>query len=124
MNSSTLEWLSDEYIGRGTNIKINSTGPRDNVTSIGNPTTYATLVSVINENGITVTVSQLFITASEEFPTASVTCQLDGHSARSTISFNTTKGKLWLKLKVHTYPVSNIIYRTYSSLWPVNFFSV
>ena len=88
-NTTILEWQSDEYIGRGGNsIQIYNAGDRDNVTSRANPNTYATRVSVMVENGITVIVSQLFIRASEMFPTSSVTCRIDGRGPSETISFS------------------------------------
>ena len=90
-NSSILEWRSDEHIGTdGDDIQIYSIGTdRDNVTSVTIPTTYATRDSVTMDNGITVIVSQLFITASDRFPTSSVTCGINSLGPRQTISFNT-----------------------------------
>ena len=94
-NSSILEWQSDEHIGTdGDDIQIYSIGSRVNVTSVTIPTTYATRVSVTVENGITMIVSQLFITASDRFQTSSVTCRIDGRGPVKTISFNTTGMKL------------------------------
>ena len=89
--STLLEWRSNEHIGiNGDDIQIYSVGSRDNVTSVTIPTTYATRVSVTVEDGITVIVSQLFITASEQFPTSSVTCRINGQGPIESISFNTT----------------------------------
>ena len=94
-NSSILEWQSDEHIGTdGDDIQIYSVGSRDNVTSVTIQTTYATRVSVTVENGITVMESQLFITASDRFPTSSVTCRINGQGPVEVISFNTTGMKL------------------------------
>ena len=94
-NSSILEWQSDEHVGTdGDDIQIYSVGDRDNVTSVTIPTTYATRVSVTVENGITVIVSWLFITASERFSTSSVTCQINSQGPVKTISFNTTGMKV------------------------------
>ena len=89
-NSTILEWYSDEYIGRGGDLPIYSGGTTNNVTSFNYPSTYATRVSAAMENGITEIVSQLFIIASEQFPTSSVTCRIDGRGPLRTISFNTT----------------------------------
>ena len=61
-----------------------------NVTSVTIPTTYATRVSSSVEDGVTVIVSQLFITASERFPVSSVKCQINGQGPIKSISFNTT----------------------------------
>ena len=90
-NSTILEWQSNEHIGTdGDDIQIYSVGPRNNVTSVTIPTTYATRVSVTMENGITEIVSQLFITTADRFPTSSVTCGINTLGPRKTISFNTT----------------------------------
>ena len=90
-NSTILEWQSNEHIGTdGDDIQIYSVGSRNNVTSVTIPTTYATRVSVTTENGITMIVSQLYITTSEQFPTSSVTCRINGQGPIKTISFNTT----------------------------------
>ena len=90
-NSTILEWRSNQHIGTdGDDIQIYGVGNRVNVTSVTIPTTYATRVSVTIKNpGITVIVSQLFITASNRFPTSSVTCGINGQGPRQTISFNT-----------------------------------
>ena len=90
-NSTILEWQSNEHIGTdGDDIQIYSVGSRVNVTSVTIPTTYATRVSVIMKNpGIAMIVSQLFITASNRFPTSSVTCGINGLGPRQTITFNT-----------------------------------
>lgn len=87
-NGTILVWQS-EYTG-GRHIQIYNVGLRDNVTSIGNPSTYATRVSVTEESGVTVIVSQLHITASDQFPIASVTCQIGEQAgSQETISFKT-----------------------------------
>ena len=90
-NSTILEWRSNQHIGTdGDDIQIYGVGNRVNVTSVTIPTTYATRVSVTMENpGITVIVSQLFITASDRFPISSVTCGINGLGPRKTITFNT-----------------------------------
>ena len=90
-DTDILVWQS-AYIGaNGQDIlQIYGTGSRDNVTSNINPTTYATRVSVTEENGVTVIVSQLFVTTSEHIPTSSVTCRINHDGPRQTISFNTT----------------------------------
>ena len=90
-DTEILTWQS-EYIGTNGHdiIQIYSTGESDNVTSPTVETTYATRVSVTEEDGVTVIVSRLFITASEQFPTSSVTCRINHDGPRQTISFNTT----------------------------------
>lgn len=86
-----LIWES-EYIGaNGLDIiRIHGTGERNNVTSTSINTTYATRVNVTVEDGVPVIVSQLFITASEQFPNSSVTCRIDHNGPGQTIYFNTT----------------------------------
>ena len=85
-NATILEWWSDQYIGSN-GIQIYSVGSIDNVTSISNPNTYATRVSVTKENGITVIVSRLYITASQQFPTAFVTCRISEQSGSQETKF-------------------------------------
>ena len=90
-NSTILEWQSDEHIGTdGDDIQIYSIGNRENVTSVTIPMAYAIRVNVTEINGITVIVSQLIITASDHFPTSSVTCGINSLGPRQTITFNTT----------------------------------
>ena len=81
-----LIWQS-EYIGPdGLDIiQVHGTEERDNVTS---QTTYATRVNVTVENGLPVIESQLFITASEQFPNSSVTCRTNHDGPRQTIPFS------------------------------------
>ena len=100
-NATILEWQSDEYIGReGDNIQIYNVGDRDNVTSFINDNTYATRDNVTMENGAIVIVSRLFITASEQFPSSSITCRINGHGVGQTILFNTTGTYMYIeKLK-------------------------
>ena len=88
-DTDILIWQS-EYIGaNGLDvIQIYRTGGRDNVTSTSIETTYATRVSSLEENGVPVIVSQLFITASEQFPTSSVICRINHDGPRQTISFS------------------------------------
>ena len=88
-DTDILIWQS-EYIGaNGLDIiQIYGTGDRVNVTSTSIETTYATRVSSSEEDGVTVIVSQLFITASEQLPTSSVTCRINHGGPRQTISFS------------------------------------
>ena len=87
-NSTILEWQSGEHIGTGgDSIPIYSVGPRVNVTSGGNPNTYATRVDVSTKSGVTVIVSQLHIIA---FVPSSVTCRINGQGPRSQIPFSIT----------------------------------
>ena len=94
-NTTILVWESTDYIGKGGNdIQIISAGDSNVTMSLSNPDTYATRVSVSVEDGVTVIVSQLFITASEQFPNSSVTCRINGQGPRKTLFFNTTGMKL------------------------------
>ena len=87
-NSTILEWHSNEHIGTGgDSIPIYSIDSRVNVTSGGNPNTYATRVSADVVDGITVIVSQLHIIASVP---SSVTCRINGQGASNTIAFGIT----------------------------------
>ena len=79
--TSTLEIASD--------LQIYSGGPRD-VVNATDGTTYATRETVTEEDGVTVIESKLFITASDQHPTSSVTCRIDGNGPIKRISFNTT----------------------------------
>ena len=88
-NTTILEWRSNDYIGEGSHdIQISSAGDNNVTRSLLNPDTYATRVSVSVEDGVAVIVSQLFITATEQFPTSSVTCRINGQGPRQIISFN------------------------------------
>ena len=105
-----MEWQSDEHIGTdGDDIQIYSVGDRVNVTSVTIPTTYATRDSVTEENGVTVIVSRLFITASDRFPTSSVTCGINSLGPRQTISVNIIG--MYITDQVHAYylPKSGLV---------------
>lgn len=119
-NATILEWQSDEYIGRGgDNIQIYNVGDRVNVTSFINENTYATRDSVTVENGVTVIVSRLFIIALEQFPLSSITCGINGHGLRQTISFNTTGMEiLYIHVHVHAAYIisSKFIFMTLKSI--------
>jgi hypothetical protein len=88
-DTAVLEWYSDEYIGPGGDfIEIVRNGVGSNQTRLGGET-VATTVSVSTVSGITVIVSQLHIMTSERFPTASVTCAINGNGPREVIPFTT-----------------------------------
>jgi hypothetical protein len=85
-----MEWYSDEYIGPGGDrIEIVRGGDGNNQTRLGG-NTVATRVSITTSSGITVIVSQLHIMTSEQIPTSSVTCAINGGGPRRVISFTTT----------------------------------
>ena len=87
-NTTLLEWFSDDYVGPGhDHLPISSGGLARNQTR---GSTVATRVHVDNDNGITVIVSQLHIIASEEFPTSSVRCGVNGQGPHQDINFTTT----------------------------------
>ena len=89
-DTSILEWHSDEYIGTGGDrIEILKSGDGRNETRHGRET-VATTVSVNTYSGVTVIISQLHIMTSEQIPTSSVTCAINGNGPRKTISFTTT----------------------------------
>ena len=85
-----MEWFSEDYIGVGGDlIEISSQDEGSNQTRLGG-TTVATRIGVYSDNGITVIVSQLHITASDQFPMSSVTCRINTRGPNETVSFNTT----------------------------------
>jgi hypothetical protein len=89
-DTTVLEWYSDEYIGPGGDvIEILSSGGGNNQTRLGGKT-VATRVSVNTYSGVTVIVSQLHIMTSEQIPTSSVTCAINGNGPRRVIPFTTT----------------------------------
>jgi hypothetical protein len=89
------------------------------VTSPTIESTYATRVSVSEENGVTVIVSRLYITASERFQTSSVTCRINHDGPRQIISFNTTGiMTIYLFLSIRSHHASvhrsvNIVHSIY-----------
>ena len=88
-NTTLMVWRSAEYIGGGGDqIEILSGGVASDETRLGG--TVATRVNTSSDNGITVIVSKLYIIASEEFPSSSVTCAINGRGSSQTINFTTT----------------------------------
>ena len=85
--ANTLIWDSTVYIGEGNEFQIPSVG--DAVPRIRG-TTVATRVDTYIDNGVRVIISQLSITALEQFPTSSVTCRDNHEGLSETINFNTT----------------------------------
>lgn len=86
-----LEWHSSDYIGTGgDSVPIYSVGLRVNVTSGGNPNTYATRVSADVVDGSTVIVSRLIAIALEQFQISTVTCRINSHGSSESITFETT----------------------------------
>ena len=82
-----IEWISEEYIGTAAyNLQLHIL---ENIgiskSSVRNPETIATLVSVSIESGVIVIVSKLRIIASSQIPVSSVTCQ-SRESSRITFS--------------------------------------
>ena len=89
-DASILEWYSDEYIGPGGDrIEILRNGDGSDQTRHGGET-VATTVSVNTYSGVTVIISQLHIMTSEQIPTSSVMCAINGAGPRKAISFTTT----------------------------------
>ena len=71
-NAPLLYWISPEYIGQPPGLRIELSGELDSVGTtkrVGNA--VGTLLSVSGRN---VTSSELFISVSQDIPTASVTC--------------------------------------------------
>ena len=71
--SPILEWFSEEYIGTGGDRLQILSGSNRNTSSI-NPDAVATRISVTDDNGVIVIVSELRIIASISYPTATVSC--------------------------------------------------
>jgi hypothetical protein len=93
-----MEWYSDEYVGSsGDRIEIVRGGDGRNQTRLGGQT-VATTVSVTTYSGVTVIVSQLHIMTSEQIPTSSVTCAINGQGPREVITFTTTGMKSLISL--------------------------
>jgi hypothetical protein len=92
IGTAVLEWYSDEYIGSGGDVIEISRNDGNNQTRLGG-NTVATRVSVTTYSGITVVFSQLHIMTSEQIPTSSMTCAINGQGPRDTISFTTTGTK-------------------------------
>ena len=92
--SNILEWNSVEYIGQGSfPLQLLSFNNTDrNVSSTTRPSTYAVRLSVVNENGQTVIVSELRILASLQYPIATVTCSTDRVESIRNITFQTLTG--------------------------------
>ena len=85
-----MEWVSEDYIGAGGDlIEIFSQDDGSNQTR-REGMTVATRVGVHDDNGITVIISQLHITASDQFPMSSVTCRINGRGPSTTVNFNIT----------------------------------
>ena len=85
--SPILEWFSEEYIGTGRDrLQILSESNRN--TSSITPDAIATRISVTNENGIIVIVSELRVIASIQYPNATVSCS-NGSPKTINIMFQT-----------------------------------
>ena len=88
--SSILEWSSDHYIGNSGEIlqllSVNclTTEVRSTIDS----NTFATCLSVTQENGVTVIVSELRITVSAAFTTSTVNCSNNGLGSSDSIIFH------------------------------------
>lgn len=79
-----LNWSSNEYIGNnGLLLQILSVGNTTTVQSYLVPNTSATRISITNDTGEIVIVSELRIIASLDYPTAIVTCN------QNSINFST-----------------------------------
>jgi len=87
-NATVLNWISTDYIGAGNFFPIPSVGIARNRTS---GSAVATRLDTYVDSGSTVIISQLHITASEQFPTSSVTCRINGEGPSETIDFITTE---------------------------------
>ena len=92
-----LTWTSDEYIGPESVLQfalVDSPGRTAN--SPTHQTTVATLINTTTDHdtGVTEIVSELRITASMQYPTASVSCRINSHGIPKTIMFSKEKYNL------------------------------
>jgi hypothetical protein len=84
--SPILEWFSEEYIGTGRDrLQILSESTRN--TSSITPDAVAIRINVTSVSGVTVIVSELRITASTKYPTATVSCSNGDQSLLQNITF-------------------------------------
>ena len=95
-DSLILEWYSDEYIGTGGArlqlLAVNCTCVGSNVTG-ATQGTYATCLTVTEENNEKVIISQLRVIASVQTPASTVTCYNNVHGLNESVTFQTT-GKI------------------------------
>jgi hypothetical protein len=83
-----LEWFSEEYIGIGRDrLQILSESARN--TSSITPDAVAVRINVSSETGETVIVSELRITVSMKYPTATVSCSNGDQRFLQNITFRT-----------------------------------
>ena len=85
-HSDVLQWSSNEYIsseGRSIQIYHNSTLWK----GVSGGNACAMLVSTTIENGVIVMVSELRITVSTQYPTATVQCDDNDHRSKQNITF-------------------------------------
>ena len=83
-----LEWFSEEYIGTGRD-RLQILSESDRNTSSITPAAVAIRISVSSESGVTVIVSELRITASIKYPTATVSCSNGDQRFIQNITFRT-----------------------------------
>ena len=98
--ANALSWSSTDYIGMGNEFQIASIGAAVNRMR---GTTVATRVDAYDDNGVTVIVSQLNITALEQFPTSSVRCRGNDEGLSETINFNTNGNCQWMHSIILVY---------------------
>ena len=93
--SGILEWSSPEYIGEEITIQLVSVNCVGTNTSSSNKLAVATCKNVINDYGVEVIESELYIKASELFPMSTVTCINNARGSSDSIQFQAVDGKLW-----------------------------
>ena len=105
--SSILEWLSDHYIGAdGEKLQLLSVNCLSTeVRSTIDPNTVATCLSVTEENGETVIVSELRIITSAQFATSTVTCANNGLG-----SSNSTTIRVQGEMKCLLYKIISLLF--------------
>ena len=107
--SPILEWFSEEYIGTGGDRLQILSGSDRNISSSSHDV-VATRISVTEEDGATVIVSELRIITSIKYPTATVSCSNGDQRFMQSITFRTF-GK-----KIESIVLSILISHMYSNL--------
>ena len=85
-----LEWISPEYIGPDTSLQLISINCLGRNVSSANNLAIGTCTNVSYDGTIEVIESMLYVIASLQHPTSTVTCRNNGIGTSIHIEFNTT----------------------------------
>ena len=105
--AGVLNWFSDEYIGTdGLPLQIIGVGNTTTARSNTDPNTVAVRISVTDDNGVIVIVSELRIIISIQYLMATVSCDNGDRQLRQSISFSESKSMVcdlpWHNMHDHT----------------------